>query len=137
DQHAQISWPAPTSLPPGTYTLYVELAKEFDVNATYNSTTYPPPSGIPWMTYGLPYRGQPSIVYSAQIALGAAQASATSLDYIGYGDPDGNDRAIRPPDSTITTDTPGSGASRLEIISDGSSLYRLKVSATTELDPAP
>jgi hypothetical protein len=134
-----ISWAAPPGLTPGNYVLFVELSKEFDFNATYNSTNYPPPCGtcIPWSSYGLPYRGQPSVVYSATFTVGASESIVTSMDYIGYGDPDGNDGAIRPPDDTITTDTPGSGASRLELVSDSGTMYRLRVDAKPELDFAP
>ena len=132
-----ISWAVPTSLPPGDYVVWVELGKEFDFNATYNATSYPSPTGIPYGSYGQPYRGQPSIVYSTPFTVGVSESIATALDYVGYGDPDGVDGTIRPPDSTITTDTPGSGAGRLELVSDGTTMYRLRVDAQPVLDFAP
>ena len=127
-----IAWPS--TLPPGDYVLWVELAKEFDFNATYNATAFPSPANIAYGSYGQPYRGQPSVVYSAPFTIGTAESIATALDYVGYGDPSGDDGAIRPPDATITTDTPVSGEGRLELISDGGSMYRLRVDAKPELD---
>ena len=132
-----IAWPLPPTLPPGDYVLWVELAKEFDFNATYNATSYPSPTNISYSSYGQPYRGQPSVVYSTAFTVGTTESIATTLDYVGYGDPDGNDGTIRPPDATITTDTPGSGAGRLELVSDNGSMYRLRVDAKPELDFAP
>jgi hypothetical protein len=47
---------------------------------------------------------------------------------------------LNPPDATITTDTPGSGASRLQLVSDAGELFRVRVRTKTEVDaigPAP
>ena len=84
---AQIVWPIPKALPPGDYVAWVEVGKAFDANAVYNATTYPPPSGIPWTTYGQPYRGQPSIVYRVPFTIGTTETMASIDDYAGYGDP--------------------------------------------------
>lgn len=145
------SWPVPPEVPNGDYVLWLEVSKEFDQNATYDSCNqpcdpeppyepgdcctdcpdcpYPSPEGIPWAEYGLAYRGQPSLVYSAPIALSEELVEARTLDYLGYGDPEGDDGEIRPPDATITAGVDGSGASRLSVMLDGGDPYRLRVSA--------
>jgi len=112
----------------GDYVLYVETAKEFDTNAAYDSTTYPAPINISFADYGLPYRGQPSIIYRVPFTVGSTATEASTSTYYGYGAPDDADGDIRPPDGTITTDTPGSGAARLQLVSDGSDMYRVRVS---------
>lgn len=127
-------WLVPQTLPPGDYILNVEVAKEYDFNAHYN---YPAPANLYWSDFGRPYRGQPSILYTVPFVVSATdKTTATATDYAGYGDETGSDGNVRPPDATITTDTPGSGASRLQLIADGDQMYRLKVtvdptSATT------
>src|SRR5262245_34064584 len=63
DMPFSVTWPIPSDLPQGNYVLWMEVSKEFDFNATYNPTSYPEPTGIPWAEYGEPYRGQPSVVY--------------------------------------------------------------------------
>jgi hypothetical protein len=142
------TWPVPSDVPNGDYVLWLEVSKEFDQNDAYDACNsycdsegnpgdccsdcpdclYPSPM-VPWKEYGLNYRGQPSLVYSTPITLSGALVEAKVLDYIGYGDPDGADGEIRPPDDTISTDVPGSGAQRLELMLDGSDPYRLRVAA--------
>jgi hypothetical protein len=56
------------------------------------------------------------------------------MTYVGYGDPVGQDGNIRTPDSTITTNTPGSGAARLQLVADGTDMYRVRVDMKPELD---
>jgi hypothetical protein len=131
---ATVTWAVPASVDDGDYVLFVETAKTYDFNATYNETTYPSPTGIPWSTYGQTWRGQPSIVYRVPFAIGQPDTRATTLAYAGYGDPDGAVGTLNPPDSTITTDTPGSGASRLQLVSDGAEMYRVRVRTKTEVD---
>jgi hypothetical protein len=135
-QQAQITWPIPQDLPMpmGDYVMFVEVSKAFDTNATYNSTSYPPPSGISWSDYGIPYRGQPSVLYKIPFTIGLADTVASTAAYAGYGDPTGQDGAIRPPDSTITTDTPGSGGNRLQMMTDGA---RVRVTTHPEFDSTP
>ena len=130
-----IRWAGP-HIGAGDYTVFVEVSKEFDMNATYNPTTFPPPM-VSFKEYGLPYRGQPSVVYRVPITIASSPVISTTQDYAGYGDPTGNDGTIRLPDSTITTSTPGSGASRLELVTDGVAMYRVRVSATPVLDNLP
>ena len=98
---------------------------------------YPAPSDITFGDYGLPYRGQPSIVYRVPFTVATTPTTASSATYFGYGDPDGVDGNVRPPDPTITIDTPGSGASRLELVSDGGDMYRVRVSVDPNQSGAP
>lgn len=120
-------WPVPSDLPPGDYQLFVEVSKEFDFNSTYTTAAYPSPTGIYWAEYGKPYRGQPSVIYRVPFTIAAMTTTASTNTYFGYGDPNGGDGTIRPPDATISRDTPGTGASRLELVADGSDMYRVKV----------
>src|SRR3569832_2183231 len=120
-------WPVPATLPDGNYVLYVEASKESDFNNAYNASNYPSPPGIFWSEYGVPYRGQPSVIYEVPFTISGSLATATAVDYAGYGDPNGADGNVRPPDATINTSTPGSGAARLELVSDGGDMYRVKV----------
>jgi hypothetical protein len=130
-----INWPIPDAMALGDYVLWVEVAKEFDHNATYSATAYPAPGGIPWAEYGLPYRGQPSVLYRVPFAVGASASTAATDTYAGYGDPDGLNGNVRPPDATITTNVPGSGGSRLLLRTDGADSFRVRVVARPELDP--
>ena len=130
---AQITWPIPALLPGGTYVVVVEVAKEFDYNATYNDTVYPAPT-VAYGNYGLPYRGQPSVIYRVPFVLGGPDAISLTDSYAGYGDPDGQDGNVRAPDGTITTGVQGSGGARLGLVADASGTYRVKVLAHNEND---
>ena len=132
---AHAPWGVPDDLPDGDYVLYVETALESDFNDTYNASTYPPPSDIAWGAYGVPTRGQPSIVYAVPITVSAGTTTSSTLTFAGYGDPTGADGVLRPPDATISTDTPASGASRLQLVSDGTTMYRLRVTVAPD-DPS-
>jgi hypothetical protein len=131
DELYEARWAIPIDVPNGDYVVFAEVAREFDQNADYD---YPAPDGIPWSEYGLPYRGQPSVLYRVPITVIDGETVARTLDYIGYGDPDGIDGDIRVPDATISTGTPGSGAERLLISDDGTEMFRLKVRAIAERD---
>lgn len=119
------SWPVPAEVPPGNYVLWVEVSREFDQNESYD---YPSPN-VTYSQYGLAYRGQPSVLYRVEFELAQNRTVASTLDYVGYGDPEGIDSMIRAPDSTITADTVGSGSSRLLVTTDGSEMFRVRVSA--------
>jgi hypothetical protein len=146
---AQFSWPIPSDLPVGDYVLFMEVALEQDFNATYSATRYPAPKAteIPWADYGVPYRGQPSVIYQVPFTISDVETTATTDSYIGYGDPgpdagpDGRtpayytpDGRIRPPDATITTGTPNTGASRLLLTSKDGKMFRIRVDARPEQD---
>lgn len=131
------SWAAPQSLDYGDYVMFVETSKTYDFNSTYNTTTYPSPVGIPWAEYGKAWRGQPSIVYKVPFTVAAMATKAIGDTYVGYGSPIGDTGVLNPPDATITTDTPGSGAARMQLVSDGGDMYRVRVHATPEFDSTP
>jgi hypothetical protein len=132
---AAASFALDPEVPPGDYVLWVEVAKELDMNATYNETVYPAPI-VPFGNYGLPYRGQPSVVYRVPFTLDDATSEAMTADYAGYGDPEGNDGRIRAPDATIATE-PGTGGGRLALLSSGGETYRVRVVARREDDRIP
>jgi hypothetical protein len=129
---AHASWPVPAGYPDGDYVMFVEVSQERDFNATYNAMAYPSPAQIAYGDYGVPYRGQPSILYEVPFTISGGTTTASTMTFAGYGDPTGADGEIRPPDATITTGTPASGASRLELVADGDALYRVKVVVTQE-----
>ncbi len=129
-QEHKTIWGIPASLANGNYVAFVEVSKEFDQNASYS---FPSPVGISWSEYGVAYRGQPSVVYQVPFSIGD-DTPALSLEYAGYGDPDGVDGDIRPPDSTITTGVAGSGASRLLLSTSGNDMYRVRVQAQSSED---
>ena len=129
-----LSWSMPVDLPHGDYVLWVETSKEFDHNGTYNPETYPEPTGILYGDYGAPYRGQPSVVYQVPFTVGVGSSIGTATAYAGYGDPDGVDGDVRPPDDTIDVDVPGSGAQRFLTTIEDDGEYRVKVTARTEFD---
>ena len=136
-----VSWALPFNTPGGNYVMWAEVSQAFDHNEVYNPQSQPPPPGngeraISWTEYGLPYRGQPSVVYAVPFTIATHVTKATTDQYVGYGAPDGTDGNLRAPDVTITTDTPGSGASRLQLVSDGGDLYRIRVVARPEFDYA-
>lgn len=126
-----VLWSIPTDLPDGDYVVWVEVGKEFDTNATYD---YPSPVGLSWSTYGVKYRGQPSVVYSVPFSIGDGDIPAFSSDYVGYGDPDGADGVLRSPDATITSNLAGSGAGRLLLSSNSDPMYRVRVQASSSND---
>jgi hypothetical protein len=131
----QITWGVPNDLPAGSYVMWLEVSKAFDFNATYNATVYPAPQ-IPYGEFGEPYRGQPSVVYAVPFSVGTTESDATTQSYFGYGDPDGGTGTLHAPDATITTDTPGSGGSRLQIIA-GSSGDRIQLHASPSFNQTP
>ncbi len=129
---SRISWSAPKDLPTGNYVLWMEVSREFDQNADYSVARYPSPHPIPYEEYGLPYRGQPSVLFKVPVTMGNSMSSSTSDAYVGYGDPDGIDGNVRAPDTTITSDVPGSGAQRLALLPGED--YRVKVTAGPDPD---
>jgi hypothetical protein len=146
---SQISWPIASDLPMGDYVLFMEVALEQDFNDTYSAVRYPSPrpAEIPWADYGVPYRGQPSVIYKVPFTISDTETVATTDRYIGYGDPgpdtlsDGKtppyfapDGKIRAPDATITTTMPGTGAARLMLTSKDGEMFRVRVDARPERD---
>jgi hypothetical protein len=124
-------WAIPEDLPDGDYVAWIEVSKEFDTNADY---AYLPPVGLSWSDYGIPYRGQPSVVHNVPFSIGGEDLAAISLDYLGYGDPDGIDGDIREPDATITSGVAGSGSGRLLVEAAADPMYRVRVQASSSND---
>jgi hypothetical protein len=145
---------APT-LPDGDYFIMVEVSHELDYNDTYNPNSFPPPAGISFGTYGDPYRGQPSLVWKVPITLAAGEGpkSFSTLAYAGYGDPDGLNGDINPPDATIdpvagfyTFDQDGTagsrpphnypsfGEARLQLTSGADGMYKVRVAISPSND---
>ncbi len=128
-----ITWPIPQDFPLGNYVLYVEVSREYDFNATYNPMAYPAPAVV-YGDYGLPSRGQPSIIYKLPVTITVDGGVAQTTDYAGYGDPEGMDGDVRPPDATITTDVAGSGGARFALQTDAFGSYRLRAEVEVEHD---
>jgi hypothetical protein len=150
----QVSWPIPPTLTDGDYDLFVEVALERDFNDHFGPNRFPSPASteIPWSEYGVPYRGQPSVVYRVRFKIGNNEDIQTTERYFGYGDagpdavngrtpsyfsPSGELHLAPDPDHddrTITPDVPGHGASRLLLTSKGGRVFRVRVDARTEPD---
>jgi len=111
--------------------LRVEVSKEFDFNASFDESRYPT-TQCSYFEFGMPYRGQPSVTYDVPFSFAATDTGASVDAYTGYSDLDG---VLHAPDGTITTDTPGSGGSRLRLaVAPDSSTYRVRVATRLEHD---
>jgi hypothetical protein len=104
-----------------SYTLYVEVNVEGDYNEHFDQNLYPTPDqpAKAWdtwaMTYGYPYRGQPSVVYALPFQLNMKD-DVTTAEPVGYGDLEGLTGDLHELDGQISNDPdkdPGSGADRL------------------------
>jgi hypothetical protein len=132
---ATFSYAVPEDLPFGSYVMFVEVSREFDMNSTYNATTFPAPTGISFGDYGEPYRGQPSVLYKVDVVIDAAGVTTSStLEYVGYADPTGLTGTVRPPDSTITSNIVGSGALRLGLVSIDGNVFRVRATSRPQFD---
>lgn len=138
-----ILFTVPPHWPSGNYVAWIEVNVEGDYNDSYNPDLYPTPTepSSQWdtwaVTYGYPYRGQPSVVYQVPFALGSSGKAAVAKPAF-YGDPDGfgpEGGAMHPIDSRIT-DAPndpmlrGSGADRLRLISSADYRFQVTVRGT-------
>jgi hypothetical protein len=121
-------WTVPTALPVGDYALFVEVNKEFDVNASHSHPAFVDPQ---LEGYGMTNNfGQPSVVYRVPIhidtAAGVAAAAAVSR-IEGYSNWTGENGEIVPRDATISTTDPGSGEARLLEFTDAGGSGRVHV----------
>ncbi|MFN0246181.1 MAG: fibronectin type III domain-containing protein [Kofleriaceae bacterium] len=132
-QLATIGWPLPFERSPGDYVMFVEVSTEYDHNETYSVAARPGPP-VTFADHGEPYRGQPSIVYRVPFTIAAETGLAQTDTYAGYGDPEGSDGDVRPPDATITTNLAGSGVGRLALVTDADGNFRVRVRTRVELD---
>ena len=129
-----VGWAIPSNVPMGNYVMFVEVALEQDFNtSSYPKNKYPSPTGIAYGDYGVAYRGMPSVVYKVPFTIAEGDTSASTDAYAGYGDPEGA-ADLHAPDATITSDTAGRGALRLQLTSDNGDMFRLRVKAHTEID---
>jgi hypothetical protein len=134
------SWLIPPELytsEPKDYVMFVEVSKEFDTNAYFNSDMLLTATAAGWNEYGLPYRGQPSVIYRVPFQIGPDESRTMTAEIVGYGDPEGQDGEIRPPtDGRMTMDAPGSGALRLAVVNDeiNGETYQVRVDARFETD---
>jgi hypothetical protein len=130
-----IRWIPPSILPDGEYVLKVEVNIEADWNAFWRPGQPFPndPNGRyvdephkEWNNLGKPFIGQPSILYRVPFLLSKEERVTTARDYAGYGDWKGESGKVHPPDATISQ-TGGSGADRLSVVSDENGDWRVKV----------
>lgn len=132
-----VQYAVPDSWPNGAYIAYLEVNVEGDYNGTYDDESYPTPDSPYWdywaITYGYPYRGQPSVIYAVPFHTGMPDTFGTATPY-AYGALHGEDGMFRTMDGTITDNpsgAPGSGADRLLSLGDaGSSRFTVEVVAT-------
>ena len=125
-----VTFTAPDAWPDGDYAVFIEVNVEGDYNDHFGPTQYPTPtdggaggSGARWdywaVTYGYPFRGQPSVIYRLAVHLGPNGGSSTATTPVGYGSVSGRGAdggAISAMDGTISDDGAahaGSGADRL------------------------
>jgi len=128
----EISWPIPLDLKMGDYVLMMEVSLEQDFNTAYPSTTVPSPQ-VSYGMYGVPYVGQPSVVYKVPFKIAGSETIATTDTYAGYADP-ARPGVLHAPDATITSNVANSGASRLLLTSKSGEMYRVRVDARPESD---
>lgn len=130
DKQERLLFTWPEELPDGEYVVFLEINTEGDYNAEWGPTQYPTPenpsgSRDEWdywaMSYGYPYRGQPSVVYSVPFRVGPGADRQDATQPTGYGSLSGFGEGaaeMRAMDASITDDpgsAPGSGADRLRM----------------------
>ncbi|MDH5671664.1 MAG: hypothetical protein OEZ06_05905 [Myxococcales bacterium] len=137
----------PTNWPAGRYALLAEVNVEGDYNGSFDASVYPTPS-LPsgkwdsWaMTYGYPYRGQPSALYKVSFELGGAgsssHAAAAPVGRASWHVWDEDYGRVHSP-SDLSDDPSGapfSGADRLRAGQGGGRL-RLQVTTFTAFAPS-
>jgi hypothetical protein len=145
DMQQTVMFSVPSSWPDGNYVAYLEVNTEGDYNGSYNNNNYPAPcttassscpGTVEWdswaMSYGYPYRGQPSVVFALPFSLGEAGMFST-MTPVGFGSVDGTDAspgAMHMMDGSISDDpqgAPGSGADRLRMSTTQTSRLELEV----------
>ncbi|MCG8555162.1 MAG: hypothetical protein MJD61_07720 [Proteobacteria bacterium] len=152
DELVDYTWPFPLDLAPGDYVAWLEINVEGDYGAgstAFGPDALPTPSTPQdswdsWaLTFGYPYRGQPSVVYALPFetysgrettfqtkeAAGRGTWDSTAP---GFGEINQSMLGIR--DNPALA--PGSGADRLRAMSDGSR-FKIGVSGGCKSDRAP
>ena len=130
DMEQAILFTVPDDWADGDYVAWIEVSKEGDYNATFSDQTYPTPTqpANKWdiwaMTYGYPYRGQPSVAFKLPFTLGGSPPPFKTVEPSYYGDVDGfgpSGGDMHPFVAGIIADNPndsatvGSGADRLRL----------------------
>lgn len=95
----------------GPLVAWLEINLEHDTNPDWSFSREDHYIDPRLSSYGIPYFGQPSVVYRVEFDPRQRGFSSTA-SYAGYGDLHGESGELHPPDDTIST-TPGSGAGRL------------------------
>jgi hypothetical protein len=136
------TWSVPSTLSPGNYSLMVEVNKEYDSNASHLHPDFSDSNLPDYGTHG--NFGQPSVVYQVPIHIDptteTTDAQSTS-QIAGYGDWTGQTGVINRRDTSISTNSPGSGEARLLLITDSSSglsgrvLARIENSTSSTTEP--
>jgi hypothetical protein len=136
-----ILFTTPDAWPDGDYVAWIEVNVEGDYNKTFNAETYPTPKAPDgawdsWsLTFGYPYRGQPSVVFQVPFHLGASGTYGTAQP-VFHGDVDGFDPGggdLHSIDDGTITDDPtsvdsiGSGADRLRLTASGDARFQVTV----------
>lgn len=114
----------PADFEDGDYKILLEVNVEGDYAEAWDPERFPTPmvggSGS-WdfwaISYGYPYRGQPSVLFEVPFRVGNAGGTWQTSDPVGYGDIHGLSGEVQDMDGSITDDPetrPGSGADRLQ-----------------------
>jgi hypothetical protein len=105
---------------------WIEVNLEYDGNAQWDfdreNDHYVDPR-LP--NFGIPYLGQPSVVYRVEFDPLERKFRSTDV-YYGYGQWDGTSGTIHAPDGTISN-SGGSGADRLELFTKNGETFRFGV----------
>jgi len=107
-------------------TAWIEINLENDQNPDWEFGREDDHFVDPRLTsYGIAYRGQPSVVYRVEIDPQDKVFVGTDA-YAGYGDERGESGEVNPPDASIST-TDGSGADRLQLYTLNGETFRFGV----------
>ncbi len=120
-----IPFTVPDDWADGDYVVWVEINTEGDYNEVWNDESFPTPTtpSGEWdfwaMTYGYPFRGQPSVAFRVPFTVGGGAVDTGVREPEGYGSLDGSSGDVLAMDGTISNDptaAPGSGADRLFVV---------------------
>jgi hypothetical protein len=156
DMEQDILFAIPPEWGDGSYRACLEINIEGDYNRAFNDATFPTPQNPDPMTmfwdsyalqWGYPYRGQPSVVYCADVDVGGdVERSASSDQALGttgvWDLQDPQFGSMRPMGGDMTTDpigAPGSGGDRLRQDGDGHRIqviYRPQIACGEDTPPS-
>lgn len=129
DTRQMLAFTVPPDWEDGEYVAWIEVNTEGDWNADWGPDQFPTPvnpdgAWDSWaMTYGYPFRGQPSVVYRVPFTLSGGADERTVVEPWGYGSVHGlSGGEVHEMDGSISdapTEAPGSGADRLHLVEEG------------------